>query len=105
MVRLALEGPLTQEQYHALDLRAVWMYGQQHAFSFEVDESGLILTAERAQYDVLRGERIGLRDMLEVVAREFMERTETPEDRALLAKTRQRVLDRYDELSGGEVSR
>lgn len=105
MVRLALEGPLTQEQYHALDLRAVWMYGQQHSFSFEVDESGLILTAERAQDDVLRGERIGLRDMLEVVAREFMERAETPEERALLAKTRQRVLERYEALSGGEVSR
>ena len=105
MVRLVLEGPLTQEQYHALDLRAVWMYGQQHAFSFEVDESGLILTAQHAQDEVLRGERVGLREMLEVVAREFMERAETPEARALLAKTRQRMLDRYEALSGGEVSR
>lgn len=105
MVRVVLEGPLTQEHYHALDLRKVWAYGQQHAFSFEVDESRLMLTAEHAQDDVVRGERIGLREMLEYIVREFMERAETPEARALLAKTRQRVLDQYDALAGGEASR
>lgn len=100
MVRLVLEGPLTQEQYHDLDLRMVWEYGQQRAFSFEIDENRLILAARHAQDDVVRGERIGLREMLEYVAREFMERAETAEARALLAKTRQRVLDCYDMLAG-----
>ncbi len=105
MVRLVLEGPLTQDQYHALDLQTVWAYGQQHAFSFEVDESRLVLTAERAQEDIVRGERIGMREMLEHVAQVFTERAESPGARALLEKTRQRVLDRYDALAGGEVSR
>jgi DNA repair exonuclease SbcCD nuclease subunit len=105
MVRLVLEGPLTREQYHALDLQAVWTYGQQHAFSFEVDESRLVLTTERAEAHIVRGERIGMREMLEHVSQDFMERAETPEARALLAKTRQRVLECYDALAGGEVNR
>jgi len=105
MVRLVLEGILTQDQYHALDLQTVWTYGQQHAFSFEFDESRLVLTANRAQEEIVRGERIGMREMLEHVAQIFTERAETPRARELLEKTRQRVLDRYDALAGGEVSR
>jgi len=41
--------------------------------------------------------------MLEAIAQEWMEQTETPSERAILTKTRQRVLDRYDELSGREA--
>ena len=40
---LILEGPITREQYHSLDMRSIWMYGQQRAFSFELDESRLLL--------------------------------------------------------------
>jgi hypothetical protein len=47
MVRLRLTGPLTREQYHQLALREVITVGQQHAFSLDVDTSGLALT-ERA---------------------------------------------------------
>ena len=100
MVRLVLEGPVTKEQYHALDLHAVWMYGQQHTFSFEIDESRLNLIAEQGQDEVVRGERIGVREMLEDVAREMIERAEPSEARLLLAKTRERVLGCYDELAG-----
>ncbi len=103
MVRLNLEGPITREQYHSLDLRSLWLYGQQRAFSFEVDESRLFLTTDLSQERVERGERIAPREMLESVVQEWMEHTETSEKRAILAKTRQRVLDRYDELSGREA--
>jgi len=41
--------------------------------------------------------------MLEAIAQEMMERAETPDARAVLIKTRQRVLDRYDELAGREA--
>jgi DNA repair protein SbcD/Mre11 len=105
MVRLNLEGPITREQYHALDLRNLWLYGQQRAFSFEVDESGLFLTTDFARERVERGERVAPREMLETIAQEWMEHAETPDGRALLTKTRLRVLDRYDELSGREVDR
>ena len=54
MVRLNLEGPITREQYHLLDLRGVWLYGQQRAFSFEIDESRLILINDLSQARVER---------------------------------------------------
>ena len=44
MVRLRLSGPLSLEQYHALALREVVSYGQQRAFSFDLDTSGLSVT-------------------------------------------------------------
>ena len=103
MVRLVLEGPLTSEQYHMLDLRGIWLYGQQRAFSFEIDESRLFLKNEHFQGAIERGERVAPREMLEEVVQEWMEQADTPEARAILTKTRQRVLERYDELVGKEV--
>jgi predicted phosphodiesterase len=104
MVRLCLEGPLTLDQYRTLDLRRIWLYGQHHAFSFEIDESGLFPASEGSQDVIARGERVAPREMLEQVARERMESAETPEERALLLQTRERVLARYDELVGREAS-
>jgi len=103
MVRLNLEGPITREQYHLLDLRSIWLHGQQRAFSFEIDESRLFLINDLSQARVERGERIAPREMLEVIAQEWMEQTGTSSERAILTKTRQWVLDRYDELSGREA--
>lgn len=103
MVRLNIEGPITREQYHALDMRGIWLYGQQRAFSFEIDESRLSLFSDLTQAQVERGERVAPREMLEAIAQEWMEKMETPDMRAILSKTRQRVLDRYDELSGREA--
>jgi DNA repair protein SbcD/Mre11 len=103
MVRLILEGPITREQYETLDLRTIWMYGHQRAFLFELDESNLRLKSDLMQYTIERGERIAPRDMLEAIIKERMEQTETPDDRVILTKTRQRVLDGYDELVGREA--
>lgn len=43
MVRLRLHGPLTRDHYHQLAFRDILLYGQQHAFSFDLDTSGLTL--------------------------------------------------------------
>ncbi len=103
MVRFNVEGPITREQYHALDVRGIWLYGQQRAFSFELDESRLSLVSDLTEAQVERGERVAPREMLESIAQEWMKEIETPDRRAVLSKTRQRVLDRYDELSGREA--
>jgi hypothetical protein len=103
MVRLTLEGPITRDQYHELDLRRVWLYGQQRAFSFEVDESRLFLTSHFSSGDIERGERVAPRETLETVIQEYIAQADTSEKRALLSKTRERVLGRYDELSGREA--
>jgi hypothetical protein len=87
-VRLVLEGPVTRDQYHALDLRRLWLYGHQRAFSFELDESGLILISERGQEVVARGERVAPRAMLDRIFRERLVGAETPEMRALVLRTR-----------------
>jgi DNA repair exonuclease SbcCD nuclease subunit len=105
MVRLILEGPITREQYHMLDLRGIWLYGQQRAFSFEVDESRLLLRNDLLQEHIERGERIAPRDMLESLFLERLEHADDPALLTLLIKTRQRVLDRYDELAGRETNR
>jgi exonuclease SbcD len=105
MVRLVLDGPLTREQYHELDLRALWLQGQHQAFSFEIDESHLFLTNDLYQENIERGDRIAPGEMIEAVALEWMEQTEDPAERLLLGKMRQRVLDRYNELSGREAGR
>lgn len=43
MVRLRLYGSLTLDQYHQLALRDVLHYGQEHAFSLDVETQGLTL--------------------------------------------------------------
>jgi predicted phosphodiesterase len=103
MVRLRLEGPITPEQYRTLELRQVWLFGQRHAFSFEVDETGLTMQIPGSHDLIARGERVAPHEMLEQVAREWLERAETPEARMLLAKTRDRVLMAYDQLTGREA--
>jgi exonuclease SbcD len=105
MVRLILEGPLTREQYHELDLCTIWLQGQQRAFFFEIDESRLFLTNNLSQVVTERGDCIALREILEAIALEWMEQAEGSPERLLVSKMRQRVLDRYDELSGREAGR
>lgn len=103
MVRLTLEGPITRDHYHQLDLHSIWLYGQQRAFSFEIDESRLFLEYDLSGERIERGERVAPRDVLESIIQERMEQTETAHDRALLTKTRQQLLERYDELTGRET--
>ena len=100
MVRLTLEGPITRDLYHQLDLRSIWLYGQQRAFSFEIDESRLSLEYDLSGERIERGERVAPRDVLESIIQEWMEQTETANDRDLLTKTRQQLIERYDELTG-----
>lgn len=105
MVRLCLTGLISREQYRTLDLRSVWLTGQQQAFSFELDESGLFLGEQGLREQVVRGERIAPREMLEQVMVDRMDHAETAAERTVLAKTRERVLTSYEQLTGGESAR
>lgn len=49
MVRLRLYGPLTLEQYHQLAFRDLLRFGQEHAFSLDLDTAGLELTDPTGQ--------------------------------------------------------
>ncbi len=108
MVRLALEGTITREQYHELDVQRLWLYGHQRAFSFEVDESSLVLVSEGTHEVVARGERVAPRAMLERVFRERLVRLDGAHTdggaaaNGVLLRARDRVLEGYDELVGVE---
>jgi DNA repair exonuclease SbcCD nuclease subunit len=80
MVRLRLSGSLTRDQYHDLALRDVLLYGQQHAFSFDLDTSDLtLLHLDRARtIEASRSERVS---PLEEVKRVLEERLACPEER------------------------
>lgn len=81
MVRLRLSGPLTRDQYHELALRDVLLYGQQHAFSFDLDTSDLtLLHLDRARTsEASRSARVS---PLEEVERVLEERLACPEERS-----------------------
>lgn len=59
MVRLRLSGPLTLEQYHALALREVVSYGQQRAFSFDLDTRGLAVIEPALRFEEERRDGVG----------------------------------------------
>ncbi len=105
MVRLHVEGPVTREQYRELDLRQVWNYGQRNAFSFEIDESGLYLTSPGGHEQIESAGRVTPHEVLEQLAHEWLERAASPEERTLVALTRERVLARYAEMTGQEASK
>lgn len=83
MVRLRLAGPLTRDQYHELALRDILLFGQQHAFSFDLDTSGLTLLrvglprADEASESQPGGARLGSLDA--EVERALAERLAQPE--------------------------
>jgi DNA repair exonuclease SbcCD nuclease subunit len=81
MVRLRLSGPLTRDQYHDLALRDVLLYGQQHAFSFDLDTSDLMLLhLDRARSsEAPRSARVS---PLEEVERVLEERLARPDERS-----------------------
>jgi hypothetical protein len=81
MVRLRLSGPLTRDQYHDLALRDVLLYGQQHAFSFDLDTSDLtLLHLDRARSsEAPRSARVS---PLEEVERVLEERLARPDERS-----------------------
>lgn len=105
MLRLCLTGPITREQYRALDLRRIWLIAQRQAFSCELDESNLFLMERGSREQVARGERVAPHDMLEQIAHEWIEGAQSPEERALFARTRERVLASYAHLVGREATR
>ena len=105
MVRLCLTGPFPVNDTAPLICATSGLLAQHQAFSFELDEFGLFLVEQGSREQVVRGERIAPREMLEQVMEVWMDRAKTPAERTLLAKTRERVLTSYEQLTGGEAAR
>jgi hypothetical protein len=76
MVRLNLAGPLTLDQYHELALREILLYGNERAFSLELDTGGLQLIDTRSRSPI-QGESVGPVSPVREVRRLVEERLDT----------------------------
>jgi hypothetical protein len=95
MVRLVLEGPLSRQAYHSLDLPRLFEFGFLRAFHFDVDSSGLYVQEASGQR-ATGGVRISQREELAACADELISQAESPSERALLEETKQSILACYE---------
>ncbi|HLX40671.1 MAG TPA: metallophosphoesterase, partial [Ktedonobacteraceae bacterium] len=85
MVQLRLEGALTRQQYHQLDMNRLRRSGEEHTFAFALDDSGLeLLPEDETKLSAGVGERFSPREELITLADEWIAAaTDEPEKKAL----------------------
>ena len=93
LVQLRLEGALTREQYHQLNLNQVRRYGEEACFALTIDDSGLELLAVDAESGGLQ--RLSAREELITLADEWIAAADEQEQIALRA-TREELLAAMD---------
>lgn len=117
MVQLRLEGQLTRNQYHQLDLNQIRRYGEDHCFALAIDDSGLDilpvasldtpLTGEEAigVMSEVKGaarsvERFSPREELVALADEWIAATNDEQEKKALRTTKEELLATMDEVAG-----
>lgn len=55
MLQLRLEGELTRQQYHQLDLNQIRRYGEEHCFALAIDDSGITLLSDQDSMSISTG--------------------------------------------------
>jgi len=93
LVQLHLEGALTREQYHQLNLNQIRRYGEEQCFALTIDDSGLELLAVDAEGGGI--ERLSAREELIALADEWIAAADAPEQNALRA-TKEELLAAMD---------
>ncbi len=94
LVQLRLEGALTREQYHQLNLNQIRRYGEEQCFALTIDDSGLELLAVDAEGGSV--ERLSAREELIALADEWIAAAaDAPEQNALRA-TKEELLAAMD---------
>ena len=101
MVQLRLEGELTRQRYHQLDLNQLRCYGQEHAFSLAIDDSAVTFLPDaeaisRAQSIAFSAsdieERLSPRDELIRLADEWIAVAEDEQEQQALVATKEELL-------------
>lgn len=103
MVQLQLQGKITREQYHQLDLSSICHYGEEHCFAFTIDERLLSLLpqgfsveeGEVASAEITRP--LSARKELLAVADEWIEVAADDEKRAVRA-AKEELVGAMDEV-------
>ncbi len=101
MVQLRLEGELTRQRYHQLDLNQLRRYGEEHAFALAIDDSAITFLPDaeaisRAQSFAFsasdREERLSPRDELIRLADEWIAGAEDEQEQQALVATKEELL-------------
>ncbi|MGH2497429.1 MAG: metallophosphoesterase family protein [Ktedonobacteraceae bacterium] len=101
MVQLRLEGELTRQRYHQLDLNQLRRYGEEHAFALAIDDSAVTFLPDaeamsRAQSMAFSAsdieERLSPRDELIRLADEWIAGAEEEQEQQALVATKEELL-------------
>ncbi len=99
MVQLRLEGTLTRQQYHQLDLNRLRRFGEEHAFALTIDDSGLeLLSEDEKKVSAGVGERFSPREELITLADEWIAAATNEQEKKALHATREELLAALDEI-------
>ncbi len=101
MVQLRLEGELTRQRYHQLDLNQLRRFGEEHAFALAIDDSAITFLPDaeaisRAQSIAFSAseieERLSPRDELIRLADEWITGAEDEQEQQALVATKEELL-------------
>jgi hypothetical protein len=100
MVQLRLEGELTRNQFHQLDLNRIRHYGEEHCFGLEIDDSGLSFLSEYESMSSADGqvvarhkdERLSPREELIALANEWIAAAPDEREQQALQATKEELL-------------
>ena len=101
MVQLRLEGELTRQRYHQLDLNQLRRYGEEHAFALVIDDSAVTFLPDaeaisRAHSIAFSAsdieERLSPRDELIRLADEWIAEAEDEQEQQALVATKEELL-------------
>ncbi len=101
MVQLRLEGELTRQRYHQLDLNQLRRYGEEHAFALAIDDSAVTFLPDaeaisRAQSIAFSAsdieERLSPRDELIRLSDEWIAAAEDEQEQQALVATKEELL-------------
>ena len=101
MVQLRLEGELTRQHYHELNLNQLRLYGEKYAFALAIDDSGLTFLPDEREGDKSGKnasriseveERLSLREELIRLADEWIAAAEEEQEQRALVATKEELL-------------
>ena len=101
MVQLRLEGELTRQHYHELNLNQLRLYGEEHAFALAIDDNGLTFLPDEREGDKSGQdasqvseveERLSPREELIRLADEWIAAAEDEQEQKALVATKEELL-------------
>jgi DNA repair exonuclease SbcCD nuclease subunit len=96
LIHLRLEGNLTREQYHQLDLHAIRRFGEEECFALSIEDSTLSFLPEEQAASAETGERFSPREELIALADEWIAGAQDEQERKALLITKEELLAALD---------